>query len=260
MSLRVKRPLMAAVLSMALPSVALPKEHPRIRYTEAFVKASCDLAKLDPLETSKPESAAKWLERREELKSILDAPYPPELMNYAPPPFEYAAHLQAGIPCPGPSTGPTSKLPKTFRCRLDRVLFRDTDARKSFQAKAALLRFGFLYDDVDKRKLEDRPRPLKEDAPRLVGEISVQGTMDGQTYIVAREWTGGSPVEALASVALKDATPEWRRTTPTTELPMVTFENAHMFVFDLRNDTPGARAAVGGPLKDFTFIPAGCRA
>jgi hypothetical protein len=46
---------------------------------------------------------------------------------------------------------------------------------------------------------------------------------------------------------------------PTRELPFVTAQNAAMYVFDLKNDTPAVREQMGGPLKDYSFVPWRCQ-
>ncbi len=120
------------------------------------------------------------------------------------------------------------------------------------------MQFVFVYDDEDGRKTEETPRPLKAGAPQVAGFIFVRGQMAGKSFTVVREWTGGSPVEALASRETNDKDPD-DAVMPAINLPYVTAANAAMFVFDLKNDTPAVRDEQGGPLKDLQFLPYKCQ-
>ena len=92
----------------------------------------------------------------------------------------------------------------------------------------------------------------------MAGYIQVRGQMASKSYTISRVWTGGSPVEALASGVTDPKDPD-DAIMPAANLPYVTAENAAMFVFDLKNDTPAIRDTQGGPLKEFQFYPYKCQ-
>jgi hypothetical protein len=103
----------------------------KIRLTESYVQASCALKKAlashpDITEVS-PEKMEEAFDRRtaleEQYKDALSRPYPPEMENYVPAPFEYADHLFTGFPCEE-GLWTKAEMPAGFRCRLDRVVFR----------------------------------------------------------------------------------------------------------------------------------------
>jgi hypothetical protein len=220
----------------------------RIRYKPGWVEATCELHKLDFLEAEK---------RRDERREFFDRPYPAELENYAPKSFEYAEHLLTGVPC-FDEPPPELKLPTGFRCRLDRMIFRDLESGKELKAEGGNYEFVFVYLDPDEEKPETQPRPLKEEGPTLVGWVSVRGQLDGKSYTIVRHWMDGSPAESTASRETNPQGPD-DAILPPGELPFVTKANASMFVIDLKNDMPIVKELSGGPLKEFQFIPYGCR-
>jgi hypothetical protein len=238
----------------------------KIRLTESYVRASCALKKAlegqpaitDDVSLEKMQEA---FDRRtaleEQYKDALSRPYPPELENYVPAPFEYAEHLFTGFPCEE-GLWTKAEMPKGFRCRLDRMVFRDPVRKQELKAEGGNVRFVFIYDDEDGRKTEETPRPLKAGAPRVAGWVLVRGTLAGKSYTVVREWTGGSPVEALASRVTNPKDPD-DEIIPVSNLPYVTAANAAMFVFDLKNDTPAVKEMSGGPLKEFRLFPHRCQ-
>ena len=161
----------------------------KIRLAESYVRASCALNKAlasQPDVTDvPPEKIEEAFERRtaleEQYKDALSRPYPPELENYVPSPFEYAEHLFTGFPCEeGLST--KAKMQAGFRCRLDRMVFRDPVRKQELKAEGGNVRFVFVYDDEDGRKTEETPRPLKAGAPRVAGYIQVRGQMASKSY------------------------------------------------------------------------------
>jgi hypothetical protein len=237
----------------------------KIRLTEPYIQASCALKKAlasqpDITEVS-PEKMEEAFDRRtaleEQYKGALSRPYPPELEAYVPAPFEYVEHLFTGFPCEE-GLGTKAEMPAGFRCRLDRAVFRDPVRKQELKAEGGNMQFLFVYDDEDGKKTEETPRPLSAGAPRVAGYIQIRGQMAGKSYTVTRAWTGGSPVEALASRVTNPKDPN-DAVMPAARLPYVTAQNAAMFVFDLKNDTPAVRDEQGGPLKEFRFLPYRCQ-
>lgn len=240
----------------------------KILLAESYIRASCTLKKAlegqsaitDDVELEKMQEA---FDRRtaleEQYKDALSRPYPPELENYAPTPFEYAEHLFTGFPCEE-GLWTKAEMPKEFRCRLDQMIFRDPVRKQELKVDGGSFDFAFIYEDEDEdsRKVEKTPRPLSAGAPRVAGYIQVRGRMAGKSYTVSRAWSGGSPVEALASRVTNPKDPE-DEVMLATNLPYVTAQNAAMFVFDLKNDTPAIRDTQGGPLKDLELYPYKCQ-
>lgn len=220
----------------------------RIRYKPGWVEATCELHKLDFDDAEK---------RRDEKQAFFDRPYPAEIEGYAPKPFEYAEHLLTGVPC-FDETPAELDLPIGFRCRLDRMIFRDPESGKQLRATGGNFEFVFVYLDPSGETAESQPRPLKESSPNVVGWVSVRGQLDGKSYTVVRHWMEGSPAEGTASRETNPQDPA-DAVLPAGDLPFVTKANASMFVIDLKNDTPIAKELTGGPLKDYQFIPHGCQ-
>jgi hypothetical protein len=238
----------------------------RIRLAESYVRASCALKKAlegqpaitDDVSVEKMQEA---FDRRtaleEQYKDTLSRPYPPELESYVPTSFEYAEHLFTGFPCEeGLET--KAEMPAGFRCRLDQVVFRDPVRKQELKVDGGSFDFEFIYDGEDGMKVENTPRPLSAGAPRVAGYIQVRGQMAGKSYTVSRAWTGGSPVEALASRVTNPKDSD-DAVMPAANLPYVTAENAAMFVFDLKHDTLAIRDTQGGPLKELQLYPYRCQ-
>ncbi|WP_262030800.1 hypothetical protein [Microvirga sp. Mcv34] len=225
-----------------------PKQEGRVRYKPGWVEATCELEKLDFLEAEK---------RKEARRSFFDRPYPKEIENYVPGVFEYAEHILTGIPC---YVTPTVeiRLPERFRCRLDRVIFRDPEKGEELKATGGSYNFQFVYLDPTDETVEDRPRALSKGPPSVVGQVLVRGQVAGKSYTISREWMDGSPAEATGSRETQEANPG-DAGLPADKLPFVTASNASMFVFDLRNDSPIVKELTGGPLKEYQFIPHSCQ-
>jgi hypothetical protein len=128
----------------------------KIRLTESYIQASCALKKAlasqpDITEIS-PEKMEEAFDRStalmEQYKDALSRPYPPELENYVPAPFEYAEHLFTGFLCEE-RLWTKAEMPSGFRCRLDRVIFRDPVRKRELKAEGGNMQFLFVYDDVD---------------------------------------------------------------------------------------------------------------
>jgi hypothetical protein len=87
------------------------------------------------------------------------ARFPPEFGDdYVPSPYEWIELVKNPLPC-----DPNYVAPKPgFRCRLDKVIFRDHKTGKRFITEAASLRFQFIYQarDTDPYVHENKPRRL----------------------------------------------------------------------------------------------------
>jgi hypothetical protein len=240
-----------AVVVGTLPGygqTASSRQEGRIRYKPGWVEATCELDKLDFAEAEK---------RKDARRSFFDRPYPKEIENYVPGAFEYAEHILTGIPCYATPTVEI-RLPERFRCRLDRVVFRDPEKGEELKATGGSYSFHFVYLDPTDEKVEDRPRALSKGPPSVVGQVSVRGQLAEKSYTISREWMDGSPAEATGSRETQEANPD-DAVLPADKLPFVTASNASMFVFDLRNDSPIVKELTGGPLKEYQFIPHSCQ-
>jgi hypothetical protein len=237
----------------------------KIRLTESYIQASCALKKAFANQPDITDVSPKKMEEdfdlrtalEEQYKDALSRPYPPELDNYVPAPFEYAEHLFTGFPC-DEVLWTKAEMPASFRCRPDQMVFRDPVKKQELKVDGGSFIFEFIYDGEDGMKVENTPRPLSAGAPRVAGYIQVRGQMAGKSYTVSRAWTGGSPVEALASRVTNPKDPD-DAVMPAANLPYVTAENAAMFVFDLKHDTPAIRDTQGGPLKELQLYPYRCQ-
>ncbi|WP_114948117.1 hypothetical protein [Microvirga calopogonii] len=224
------------------------KQEGRIRYKPGWVEATCQLEKLDFVEAER---------RKDARRSFFDRPYPKEIEIYVPGVFEYAEHILTGIPCYA-TPEVEIRLSERFRCRLDRVIFRDPEKGEELKATGGNYSFHFVYRDSTDEKVEDRPRALRQGPPGLVGQVLVRGQLAGKTYTITREWMQGSPAEATGSRETQEANPD-DAILASDKLPFVTASNASMFVFDLRNDSPIVKELTGGPLKEYQFIPHSCQ-
>ncbi|MFL5213626.1 MAG: hypothetical protein ACJ8DH_07020, partial [Microvirga sp.] len=148
-----------------------------------------------------------------------------------------------------------------FRCRLDRVIFRDLSRKVEFKAQAGFARFFFIYDHdrgapQGKSDQDDgAPRALKYGEPwRTSSDIAVVGKLKGRTYRLEASVTGGAPACITTSKLARLANEKLSE--PGT-LPYVTQKTAHLYNFDIPVEE--CCGIDTGPLAGFRFYPHGCQ-
>lgn len=248
--------LTCALTVLATPGVAGPKLSYRPEYIDAVChkKNVCNFNGFKAGQLSKEEFQA--CRKRE--ADILQSPWPEEIGEYTPEPIEFGEFLRANI-C-GKVVSPFDLGPH-FRCRLDRVIFRDLSRKVEFKAQAGFVRFFFIYDhdrgapqgNSDQEK--GAPRALKYGSPwKTSSTVAVVGILNGRKYRLEEHATGGSPAVITTSkwARLADGELSARR-----NLPYVTQKTAHLYDFVIPIDEVGGIDA--GPLAGFRFYPHRCQ-
>jgi hypothetical protein len=114
--------------------------------------------------------------------------------GYRPAAYELAEVLRNPLPCEQGYVQP----PTDFRCRLDRVIFRDAEKGEKFAANAASYKFQFEYEPY---VFKGRPRPIGDDKMlnQVFGDITVRGTYKGKRVYLSQSWIKGTPTYLVSS-------------------------------------------------------------
>lgn len=246
-----------AVLWMSVTGavMAAPEAEPapKLRFSEEYTRYLCEQQKLDHgLFENLPrgdghvnqEAVSHQLEAeerlRERFRSAIANPYPPELHGYKPKGFEFVELHWGSDGCSQEGNGGSSKLRPDFTCPLDRIVLQDRTTGQEFHASAALADFDFIYSGSEGGKLEDEPRALPEKPYKIVGRVALRGAVSGETYVISHDWISGVPAETIWSAKWSGDQARLEFARPT-DVPLVTFSNAALFMFPLKDEPPSYR-------------------
>lgn len=232
--------LAAGLTGLALCATLTHGAPGKLRYTAEYTRYMC---RLERAAAAGPEASKKAPDQKPKRM------FPSEFANsYVPQPYEWFELVKTPLQCSHEYMEPKPN----YRCRLDRVVFRDRAKDKTFTADSARVGFRFVHSDPSDSISSDSPGPIGgQTLWRTTGWIDVRGHIDGKPAILSHEWNHGSPAE----VVYVDKVPDGFRPSPRAKLPVVTSENWNLYVFAI----PPKWAGSVEPYIDMTFVPEGCQ-